>query len=42
MAMPAKPFIIGVDVAKVELVSYCEQTGQHHSFRNTQPEIRKW
>ena len=42
MAMPAKPFIIGVDVAKVELVSYCEQTGQHQSFRNTQPEIRKW
>lgn len=42
MAMRVEKFIIGVDVAKVELVSYYEETAQQHSFRNTKPEIRKW
>lgn len=42
MAMRVEKFIIGVDVAKAELVSYSEDSGQHHSFKNTKPEIRKW
>lgn len=42
MAIRVEKFIIGVDVAKVELVSYCEETAQQHSLKNTKPEIRKW
>lgn len=42
MAMRAEQFIVGIDVAKVELVSYYEDSGQQHSVRNTKPEIGKW
>lgn len=42
MAMRVEKFIIGVDVAKAELVSYYEDSAQQHAFRNTKPEIQKW
>ncbi len=42
MAMRSGRFIIGVDVAKVELVSYCQDRAQQDSLRNTPSEIRKW
>lgn len=42
MAMRSGRFIIGVDVAKVELVSYYQDSAQQHSLRNTPSEIRKW
>lgn len=42
MAMRVEKFIIGVDVAKAELVSYYEDSAQQHAFKNTKPEIQKW
>lgn len=42
MAMRVEKFIIGIDVAKAELVSYYEDSAQQHAFRNTKPEIQKW
>lgn len=42
MAMQVEKFIIGVDVAKAELVTYCEESAQQLSLKNTTSEIRKW
>lgn len=42
MAMQTDKFIIGVDVAKVELVSYYQDSAQQHTLKNTKPEIQKW
>lgn len=42
MAMRVDNFIIGIDVAKAELVCYYEDSAQQQAVRNTKPEIQKW
>lgn len=42
MAMQVSQFIIGVDVAKVELVVHFEDRDEQSSLKNTKPEIKKW
>lgn len=42
MAMRSHKFIIGVDVAKVELVIHVEESDQRISLKNSRPEIDKW
>ncbi|MBF8758356.1 IS110 family transposase [Pseudomonas guariconensis] len=42
MAMQVDNFIIGIDVAKAELVCYYEDSAQQQAVRNTKPEIQKW
>lgn len=42
MAMETREFIIGIDVAKAELVVHFQSNGAQMSLSNTKPEIKKW
>jgi transposase len=42
MAMEVSQFIIGIDVAKAELVVHFQNDGTRMSLSNTKPEIKKW
>lgn len=42
MAMETREFIIGIDVAKAELVVHFQSNGAQMSLSNTKPEIEKW
>ena len=42
MAMEVERFIIGIDVAKAELVVHYDDGGTQISLSNTKPEIKKW
>ena len=42
MAMEASEFIIGIDVAKAELVVHFQINDTQMSLSNTKPEIKKW
>ncbi|MDQ0651293.1 IS110 family transposase [Pseudomonas cedrina] len=42
MAMQANQFIVGIDVAKAELVIHFQSSGTQMSLSNSKPEIKKW
>ncbi|WP_426620228.1 hypothetical protein ACP3TY_13090 [Pseudomonas rustica] len=42
MAMEVNQFIVGIDVAKAELVVHFQDSGTQMSLTNTKPEIKKW
>lgn len=42
MAMKANHFVIGIDVAKAELVVHYQEGGAQVCLSNTKPEIKKW
>lgn len=42
MAMRVDNFIIGIDVAKAELVCYYEDSAQQQAVRNIKSEIQQW
>ena len=42
MAMEVSQFVIGIDVAKAELVIYFQDDGTQAVLSNTKPEIKKW
>lgn len=42
MAMETSDFIIGIDVAKAELVVHFQSHGTQMSLSNTKPEIKRW
>jgi len=42
MAMEANQFIVGIDVAKAELVIHFQSSGTQTSLTNNKPEIKQW
>lgn len=42
MAMEVSQFVIGIDVAKAELVVYFQDSGDQTVLSNTKPDIKKW